>query len=70
MKILRKYHDLYAPSNILLLHDVFENFRDERIDKCKLDPALFYASPQLAWIAALEMTKIEMKLLTYIELKI
>ena len=27
IKHLREYHDVYAQSNILLLADVFENFR-------------------------------------------
>ena len=40
VKIL-KYHDLYAQSDILLLTDVFENFRNIYLEIYELDPAKF-----------------------------
>ena len=39
LKILGNYHDLYVQSKILLLADVFENFRNKCIEICELDPA-------------------------------
>ena len=61
---LGDYHDLYLRSDVLLLADVFENFRDICINYYKLDPAHFYTSPGLSWQACLRMTKIESELLT------
>ena len=50
---LGDYHDLYVQSGILLLADVFENFRDKCIDFYKLDPVHFLSAPGLAWQACL-----------------
>ena len=44
--------------------DVFENFRDICIKNYKLDPAHYYTVPGLAWDAALKVTKVELELLT------
>ena len=49
IKNLGEYHELYVQSNMLLLADVFENFRDGCIDTYKLDPAHFLSAPGLAW---------------------
>ena len=51
------YHDLYMNSDVLLLADVFENFRDTCLDIYKLDPAHFVTAPGLAWEAALKIYK-------------
>ena len=48
IKNLGKYHDLYVQSDILLLADVFENFRDKCIEIYKLDTAHFLSAPGLA----------------------
>jgi hypothetical protein len=64
IKTLREYHELYNVSDVLLLADVFENFRDVCINYYKLDPAWYYTSPGLAWDAALKMTKVELELLS------
>ncbi|XP_065642809.1 uncharacterized protein LOC136074419 [Hydra vulgaris] len=63
-KTFRDYHDLYNVSDALLLADVFENFRDVYMNCCKLDPAWYYASPGLAWDAALKKTKVKLELLS------
>ena len=52
----------------LLLADVFENFRDKCIEIYELDPAHFLSAPRLAWQACLKKTKVELKLLTVIEM--
>ena len=49
---------------MLLLADVFENFRDTCIKHYMLDPAHFYTSPGLAWTAALKITGVKLELLT------
>ena len=63
-KTLREYHDLYNVSDVLLLADVFENFRDVCTKNYKLDPAWYFTSPGLAWDAALKLTGVELELLS------
>ena len=63
-KTIRDYHDLYLKSDVLLLADVFENFRKTCLKHYKLDPAHYYTSPGLAWDACLKETKQELQLLT------
>ena len=50
------YHDLYLRTNVLLLADVFENFRKLCLEQYKLDPAPYYTSPGLSWDALLKHT--------------
>ena len=68
MKTLKDYHNLYNQVDVLLLADVFENFRDICIKNYKLDPAHYYTAPGLAWNAALKITKVELELLTDIDM--
>ena len=51
-----------------LLADVFENFRNKCIEVYKLDPAHFLSAPGLAWQACLKKTKVELQLLTDIDM--
>ena len=60
---LRDYHNLYLKSDVLLLSDVFENFRKTCLKHYKLDPAHYYTSPDLAWDACLKETGQELQLL-------
>ena len=62
-KNIRGYHDLYLKSDVLLLADVFENFRTTCLHHYKLDPAHYYTYPGLAWNACLKETGQELKLL-------
>ncbi|CAH3033769.1 unnamed protein product, partial [Porites lobata] len=62
-KSLRDYHDLYLKTDVLLLADVFENFRKTCLKHYKLDPAHYYTSPGLAWDACLKETGQELHLL-------
>ena len=63
-KTMRDYHDLYLKSDVLLLADVFENFRDLCLENYKLDPAYYYTAPGLFYDACLKKTKINLELLT------
>lgn len=47
-------------SDVSLLADVFEKFRDICLNYYNLDPAHFYTSPGLSWQACLGMTIMEM----------
>ena len=62
-KTIRDYHDLYLKSDVLLLADVFENFRKTCLYHYNLDPAHYYTSPGLAWDACLKETGQELQLL-------
>ena len=62
-KTIKDYHDLYLKSDVLLLADVFENFRKTCLKHYKLDPAHYYTSPGLAWDACLKTTKQQLQLL-------
>jgi alpha-tubulin suppressor-like RCC1 family protein len=55
-----EYHDLYLKSDVLLLSDVFEKFRDMCLDYYTLDPAHYFTSPGLSWDACLKMTKVNL----------
>ena len=68
MKTLQDYHDLYNKADVLLLADVFENLKDICIKNYKLDPDHYYTAPGLAWDAALKVTKVELELLTDIDI--
>ena len=56
------YHDLYLKSDVLLLADVFENFRKPCFKHYKLDPCHYYTAPGLAWDACLKETKQDLEL--------
>ena len=57
---IKDYHNLYNLSNVLLLADVFENFRNICTNHYRLDPAWYYSAPGLAWAAALKITMVQL----------
>ena len=63
MKTMKDYHELYNESDVLLLADVFENFRDICLKIYGLDPVHYYTAPGLAWDACLKMTGVKLELL-------
>ena len=64
IKNLGEYHDLYLKTDVLLLADVFENFRKVCLKFYKLDPAHYYTSPGLSMDAAYRMTNARLELVT------
>ena len=68
IKNLGEYHDLYLKSDVLLLVDVFEEFRNICLENYSLDPAWYYTSPGLSWDAALKHSRVKLELLTYPDL--
>ena len=68
IKNMGEYHDLCLLSDILLLTDVFENFRKTCMQYCKLDSCHYFTSPGLSWDAMLKMTKVKLELITDINM--
>ena len=68
LKTMGYYHDLYLESDILLLADVFENFRRTCLEFYKLDPCHYFTSPGLSWDAMLKMTDIKLELMVDIDM--
>ena len=60
---LGDYHDLYLRTDVVLVANVFEAFRDTCLRHYSLDPVHFYTSPGLAWKACLKCTGIKLELL-------
>ena len=67
MKTLKEYLELYNISDVLLLADVFENFRDICLKNYGLDPVYYYTAPGLAWDACLKMTGVNLELLSDVD---
>ena len=68
LKNMGEYHDLYLQSDILLLTDVFENFRKTCLEYYKLDPCHYFTSPGLSWDAMLKMSDIKLELMTDVDM--
>ena len=55
-------------SDMLMLADVFENFRNMYLKIHKLDPAKFLSAPGLTWQVALKKTKVKLDVWTDINM--
>ncbi|XP_011863957.1 PREDICTED: uncharacterized protein LOC105559916, partial [Vollenhovia emeryi] len=68
IQTLGDYSDLYMKIDVLLLADIFENFRDSSINSYGLDPAYYYTLPGFTWDAMLKHTHVNFELLTDIDM--
>ena len=68
MNTMGVYHDFYLDTDALLLADVFERFNNTCLDYYGLDPCQYFSSPGLSWDAMLKMTKIELNLISDIDM--
>lgn len=68
LRTLGEYSDLYMKTDILLLADVFEHFRQTCHDIYKLDPAHYFTAPGLSFDAMLKHTQVRIELLTDVDM--
>ena len=61
---LGEYSDLYLKIDVLLLTDVFENFRDLCITTYHLDPSFYYTAPGFSFDCMLKYTGQQLELLS------
>ena len=64
IKNMGEYHDLYLKSDVLLLADVFEEFRRNSLENYSLDPAWYFTSLGLSWDVVLKHSGVKLELLT------
>lgn len=65
---LRDYMELYLKADVLILTDVFENFRNVCKSVHKLDPSQFYTAPGLSFDAMLKHTNVSLELLRDVDM--
>ena len=68
LKNLGDYHDLYMTCDVLLLADVFEDFRNRCMRFYGLDPAHYYTSAGYSWDSMLKKTQVELELINDIDM--
>ena len=64
MKTLGELHNHYVMTDVLLLADVFERFRDMTLSYYGIDACHYFTCPGLAWDAALKMTNVCLDLIS------
>ena len=68
MDTMGDYHDLYLKTDILLLADIFEKFINTCLEYYELDRCHYFSSPGLSWDAMIKMTKIELELISDVDM--
>ena len=68
MTTFREYHDLHMQLDVILLTDVFENFRSVYLKNYGLDPCWYFTAPGLAWDACLKKTDVKLELLNDVDM--
>lgn len=64
IKDLGEYTDLYLKTDVLLLTDIFQNFRKTCKQHYKLDPAFYITAPSLSFDAMLLKTGVQLELVS------
>lgn len=68
IKNMLEYTHIYLKTDVLLLSDIFENFRNTSLNLYGLDPAHYFTTAMLSWDAMLKFTKERIELLTDIDM--
>jgi len=61
---MEEYHNHYLLTDVLLLCDVFQSFRQSVMDHHRLDCLHFFTLPSLSWAMALKHTDVKLELIT------
>ena len=62
MKTMAYYNDLYLKSDVLLLADLFEKFKNNSLKNYGLCPGHYMRAPCLSWDAVLKTIKVKLEL--------
>ena len=65
---LGEYCDLYLKQDVLLLANIFEDFRNNCMQAYGLDVAHYYTTPGYSWDAMLKFTDVKLELLTNVDM--
>jgi len=60
IRTLGEYSDLYLKTDVTILADVFENFRDLCLSTLELDPVHYMSAPGFAFDCMLKYTKVKL----------
>ena len=63
-KFMKDYHNIYLKTDVFLLADIFQGFRETALSKYGLDPLWYYSTPGLAWDALFLKTRQTLELIT------
>lgn len=67
IQTMREYTDIYLKTDVLLLADIFENFRNTSIHLYELDIAHYYTLPGYSWDCMLKFTNVQIELISDID---
>lgn len=67
-KTMMDYHNLYLKTDVLLLMDIWENFRMVCSQAYSLDPEYYYTCCSLSWDAMLKLSGVKLELITDAEI--
>ena len=70
LRDMGEYHDPYLTSDIILLADVFQNFKKTCLNYYGLGPCHYFTSPGLAWDAMLKMTGVKLELISDVDMQL
>lgn len=63
VKTLQEYTEIYLKTDVLLLSDIFQNFRTTIMSSYHLDPAHYFTLPGYSWDAMLKTTNAKIELI-------
>ena len=62
IETMGELQNLYMDTDVVLLTDIFKDFREFSLKNYGLDPAHFSTAPALSWSEAMKLTKVELEL--------